>query len=113
MPEKAGGNKAAKHLHPADLSLHDTEYLPPPTLTFNPSIFPLFLFPSSLPLFVAAAGGALLFVAGQGRVGQAFTSPLPPAIVSLICAPSGLSLSLFTPAPLYSPHPSLPLSRCL
>lgn len=49
-------------------------------------------------------GAALLFVAGQGRVGQTFTSPLPPAIISLICAPH---LSLFTPAPLLLP-PSFP-----
>lgn len=47
--------------------------------------------PSSPPLYIMAAGAALLllpWMKGTGREGQAFTSPLPPAIISLICTSS-------------------------
>lgn len=61
-------NKADKHLYPTQTSASmSPNTFRPPTLTFNPSIFPLFLFPSSLPLYMAATGGALLFVAGAGK----------------------------------------------
>lgn len=61
----------------------------PSALPPSPSTLPFFLsfFFLHLPLYIAAAGGALLLLPWKGREGQAFTSPLPPAIISLICTP--------------------------
>lgn len=93
-----------------DLSLHDTEYLPPSHPHLQPFHFSSFFF---LHLFLCTwrwQEELCFLLPWQGRLGQAFTSSLPPAIISLICAP--------TPLPLYPcssllPHPSLPLSFCL
>lgn len=89
---------------PPHIHLHVTEYLPPSHNNLQPFHFPLFLFPLSSPLYTAEAGGALLLLSWQGREGQAFTSPLPPAIISLICTPlnsPSLPLLLFTPLSLH------------
>lgn len=58
----------------------------PPTLTFNPSIFPPH--PSFILLCnVPAAGEAPLLLPVKGREGQAFTSPLPPYHFSNLAPP--------------------------
>lgn len=72
----------------------------PYALPHSPSTLPffLFLFPSSLTLYMAAAGGALLFVpvAGKGRSGLhlSFASCYH---FSHLCPPPSLPLLLFTP----------------
>lgn len=77
----------------------------PYALPHSPSTLPffLFLFPSSLTLNMAAAGGALLSVtvAGKGRSGLhlSFASCYH---FSHLCPPPSLPLLLFTPPPLSS-----------
>lgn len=105
--KKAGVKKADKHLYPTQTSASmSPNTFRPPTLTFNPSIFP-----SSLPLYMAATGGALLFVAGAGKgrsgLHLSFASCYHFSHLCTHPAPS-LPLFLFT-----SPHPSLPPSFCL
>lgn len=84
----------------------------PYALPHSPSTLPffLFLFPSSLTLYMAAAGGALLFVpvAGKGRSGLhlSFASCYH---FSHLCPPPSLPLLLFTPPHLCLP-PFLPLT---
>lgn len=70
----------------------------PPSTTFNPSIFSCLCSPLHLPPSVQQQQQPLFCYRGREgkrREGQAFTSPLPPAIISLICTPL--------------PPPSLPL----
>lgn len=100
-------NKADKHLYPTQTSASmSPNTFRPPTLTFNPSIFPLFLFPSSLPLYMAATGGALLFVAGAGKgrsgLHLSFASCYHFSHLCTHPAPS-LPVFLLTPPPPYLP----------
>lgn len=77
----------------------------PPSTTSHLSIFPAFLSPSSPSPSLSLCtltGGALLLLPGTGREGQALTSPLPPAIISLICTPS-VPLLLLLPPSLFLP----------
>lgn len=87
--------------HPTHL--HVTEYLPPSHHHLQPLHFSCLSSPFiSLSLCnIAAAGGALLLLPGKGRGGQAFTSPLPPAIISLICTLSLPLLLLLPPSHLF------------
>lgn len=92
-------SKAGAHLHPtgahAPTSMSPNTFRPP-TITFNPSIFPLSLL-LHLPPYVQAAGGALLLLPGKGREGKVRPSPLlclPLSFLSSVAPPSSIHPSL-------------------